>query len=259
MPELDNIKLYQNKGEVANNPTPKGIAGSRQETIALVATRPGTVELPEIRIPWWDKDKHQVQYAVLPAAHLVIHGTPAAESAPPRPAEPAPPPMSVAPAAEAVPPAPTSRPTIWMALTLLLTLAWLSTALLWWRTRGRLAVADQARRPAKAATSMREAEAFNVLRHACQANDPAQARAALLAWAVACWPRARLRILNDIVRLHPNPKLGAICQALDQTLYGHGGLEGGWQGQELLALVKEMRENSGETRTKDEALPPLYR
>ena len=73
------IKLYQNKAEVANHSTPHGITGSRQETIALVPTKPGTVALPEIRIPWWDKDKQQVQYAVLPATRLVVHGAPGAE------------------------------------------------------------------------------------------------------------------------------------------------------------------------------------
>jgi len=258
LPEMDTIKLYQNKAEVANHPTGQGITGSRQESMALVPTKPGNVELPEIRIPWWDKDKQQVQYAVLPATRLTVHGAPAAEPAAARPAEPAPP-LQAPPTAPAVapPPAPTARPTGWMALTLLLALAWLTTTCLWWRAR-RLAAAGQPLRPANPAVAMKEEEALQLLRRACQANDPLSARSAIIGWAAARWPLERRHTLIDIERLYPDPRLAALCQELDQTLYGHGEQAGTWQGQGILALVNKIRKNSRETRTKDNPLPPLY-
>lgn len=259
LPAIAGVKLYQNKGEVANHATTNGITGSRQESIALVPTKPGTVELPEIRIPWWDKGRQQVQYAVLPATRLVIHGIPG-EPTTSRPIaqaptleasknEPAAIPTAVAPA----------RPTLWIILTMLLALAWLATIYLWWRTRRPVAIIDQEPHAAKPTIARKEEEAFQKLLRACQANDPLQARTAILAWAASRWPQTRLHTLTDIAILHPDPRLAALFQELDHSLYGQGEQTVAWQGEGLLALIKDIRNNSKQSRQQKDELPPLYR
>ncbi len=52
------------------------LTGERVERVTYVFTKKGTIELPEIDIPWWDIDQKKLKRAVLPALQLEIIPSP---------------------------------------------------------------------------------------------------------------------------------------------------------------------------------------
>ena len=259
--EVDGIKLYQGKAEVRNHTTSDGITGIRQESIALIPTRPGTLQLPEIRVPWWNKKNSQVEYAVLPARELVITGeveksaqaltTPTAPVAPP-------------PASPLVTPSPESTarksPVPWIAACLALAIAWLATFFILVRTRRRLTLAASGEeRKEQEALLVKEGEAFRILRNSCRNNDPLAARNAVLNWAKTVWPEEKIHSLADLQRLVPDMELGPVLQEIDTHLYSRGENKVPWHGSGLLELMKNIRKTCQTGNKKPEALEPLYK
>ncbi len=264
------IKLYQNKPELENRKTASGITGVRRDSIALIPTRAGSVALPEIRIPWWNKKKGQVETAVLPAQNLVVRGAspqaaapppaaPAPSAAAPPPAAPAAPATLSSPAAPAVGPAWLSG-RVWPVACGLLAVAWLATLFLWHRERRQRMIpspAMTARATAPCGPTTEKA-AHAALTVACRADDPRAARQALIRWAQARWPERNIRVAADLERIHPDPGLQALLGEMDSALYGREQHSDQWNGMRLLAMVDQLRAATGRKDNKETGLPPVY-
>jgi hypothetical protein len=256
LPDTEGVKLYQGKAEVQNLTTAEGITGIRKESIALIPIRAGSVALPEIRIPWWNIKKQQVEYAVVPARQLVVKADPAATGAagsftPPAPA----PSSSIGPARQ--------RPEINKTLAALggfLTLAWLLTLFLLLRTRRQLANLRAGAQPERqAAVDLKEKEAFGKFGRACRSNDPVRARTAVIAWAKAFRPEERVRSGADLARLFPDAKLGALLAEIDNLLYSPGKAAADWHGKNLFDTVEQLRKTGTKITKNATGLPELYR
>jgi hypothetical protein len=254
--DTEGVKLYQGKAEVQNLTTAEGITGIRKESIALIPIRAGSVVLPEIRMPWWNIKKQQVEYAVVPARQLVVKADPAATGAagsftPPAPA----PSSSIGPARQ--------RPEINKTLAALggfLTLAWLLTLFLLLRTRHQLANLRAGAQPERqAAVDLKEKEAFGKFGRACRSNDPVRARTAVIAWAKAFRPEERVRSGADLERLFPDSKLGALLAEIDNLLYSPGKAAADWHGKNLFDTVEQLRKTGTKITKNATGLPELYR
>ncbi|NTV14608.1 MAG: protein BatD [Desulfobulbaceae bacterium] len=269
LPNVEGVKIYQDKAQVDNLKKDGGITGVRKESIALVPTRPGSIQLPEVRIPWWDKERQQVAYAVLPARRLLIQGGQLAASPgagivnpPPltAPAAPAAPEVSgAAPDLAAAPPNPGPG---WAVILLgvggaLLLGGWLVTLYLLFQARRQLVAQAETQRQVDAATILREREAFTVLAQACRENDSARARLAVLAWGKSRFPRAAARTGADLERLFPGAGLAEQLAEIDRAIYGQG--QNSWRGTELLAMVEKIRQGKNAAAGNVSVLPPLYR
>ena len=260
--EPDGLKLYQGKAEVANLNISTGIIGTRKESIALIPTHSGEVELPEIRIPWWDIDNQKVEYAVIPARTLVIQGTgKQPETQPPAPAQDTG--TQIVPVTPAVePPAAQERPILWVVLCLVFAAAWLITLVLLLKTRRQMKVGPGGAINADKEQSMKERKAFKSFVAACEANEPGLARASVMTWARAFWPKENIQIYADIERVVFDPGLTSLLNEIDSALYSHGQSPGSWQGAPLLEQVKKVRSDKGITRKKEEqqgGLQKLYK
>ncbi len=267
LPDLPGLKVYQGKAEVQNLKNSDGVTGLRRESIALVPTRAGSLELPEIRLPWWNKESGQVEYTVLPARQLVIKGAAgslAVSTVPPTTDQ-------SRPEGEASAPAPVSAPTttstptpvpgsfmFWAMACALLALGWLGTGYLLLKSRRQLRELTFERDKVAESGSLREREAFKVLAGACLDNDPARARQALLAWAQSRYPDQRLRSGGDLARLCRDTRLPGLLMEIDGKLYG-GGDKSVWSGKTLLAAVEQIRKERKPGLKANSALPPLYR
>lgn len=54
--------------------------GTREQTWTIVPTRPGTMTVSGVVIPWWNSDTHRIEFANLPGRSLTIAAAPAAVS-----------------------------------------------------------------------------------------------------------------------------------------------------------------------------------
>ncbi len=72
VPEIRNIRYYPDQTESSDDLSENGVEGTSVQSMALVPAASGKITLPEIRIPWWNVTKGQLEYAVLPAHTVTV-------------------------------------------------------------------------------------------------------------------------------------------------------------------------------------------
>ncbi|MBK6660874.1 MAG: hypothetical protein IPG43_23295 [Proteobacteria bacterium] len=165
-------------------------------------------------------------------------------------------PDAAAPVMNTAPPASGDAET-WRRVALLMALAWLTTLLLWWRSRGR---ANAAQAPAShhaAAPAPQGTGGNRELKTACAADDARGARDALLAWARtqagAAPAPTSLRALAD----HTGGELATTIRALEKYLYGVDKTP--WRGQALWQAFHDHPHGAKATPATEPALPRLFK
>lgn len=262
LPQSDGLKLYQGKAEVDNETTSGGMRGVRKESIALIPTRPGAYELPEIRLPWWNNKLQKVEYAVLPARQLTVEGSlpsgqGTAEEKQQNVAAPDNPPVAVQ---EQNIPMQRPQPTFWIGLCIFLAIAWLATIYLLVQTRRRLTVPGRETGPGPGTDpARREQEAYDALMLACRKNSPTEARKAAVSWLQALRPETRIQTLSDIAGSFPDTGFLKRLEDIDRTLYDFDQGSGSWQGDNLQQEAARLRAAFKKEDIKKEGLEKLYK
>lgn len=85
LPQPTGLKQYPDQSEYHDDVSDNGISGQFQQAVAMVPTVAGKVILPAVRIPWWNTQSNQLQYATLPARTLTVLPNPAHTSTNPPP------------------------------------------------------------------------------------------------------------------------------------------------------------------------------
>lgn len=276
IPALDmsapaNARLYP-EPPVSETRTENGrLVGISTQKLTYIPTAEGSLELPELQLPWWNTTQDRATTATLPAWRLLV----AAGSVPQAGVNPQPlqaPPSAPLPAATAQ--ADDSAAGSWRER---LPGGWHSMAvgvasLL--ALAGLLGVAGVRRRtlrqqpPAPAAPAATEVvsrrastptarAARQALKQACQGDDGAAAAQALLQLARSVWPDDPPRSLGALASRVPHGS--EAVRELDRWLYAPGGAA--WQGQTLWAAVETglaERPEPGSAAGDDRLPPPLY-
>jgi hypothetical protein len=199
----------------------------RQQSFAIIPSRPGTLVIPEITVHWWNVITNQPEVARLPEQRLTVLpavGQPAVTASVATAS-------SAASAGEAtVSPAATAWPWRWIALASLG--LWLLSLLAWWLRRRRSnTTAPVVQRGAAPAAPRQLRAAFLV---AAQGDDAARQAGALMAWAKA--ERPSLQNLGDLAA-----ELGSLPQ------------------REAIASLQRRRYAPGEVSTPGRALAETFR
>lgn len=254
MADGQGYKTYPDQARLNDRRGSQGINGTRQEKIAIIPTRAGTLTLPEIEIPWWNVNNQQMELARLPARNVRVQ--PGAQAAtPPSPAAtPQATPQSQAAGAAQTEPvvSPAPHEQRYLILSLILGAGWLLTALGWFFSRRKT-------KPKQAAGQGQMAQArtsLNKVKKACLGKDPQHCKAALLHWAAAHWPDEPPTSLGEIGRRLDAPTEQEI-ERLNRTLYGTTAEP--WQGQALWQALSAALRQTPQNKDKDELLVPLYR
>lgn len=259
-PQLSNAKIYNDQPSLDDQQSANGIHGKRTDNMAVLPSRAGELQLPELRVTWWDVDSDTEKVATLPPSTLHITGgaQPGATAAAPTPAAAVAPTPAATTTTEAAQPAAGSPYERWWQLaTLLLALAWLTTLYFNWRLRQR--VSPVAQPVASPATSASETTAFDRLKETCRVNDPAAARAALNAWARIFYRAPHLQTLEQLIAISGSATLLREVQQLDNRLFGTHPESSHWNGENLLSVVRELRRaKPGQGEQPASQLPPLY-
>jgi BatD DUF11 like domain len=275
------VRSYPDQPRLTDTAHGDTVTGTREQTIALIADRPGRYTLPSLRVDWWDTRTDRPRETALPARTLVIVPAPGARparrssvttaaqplSAAAAPAQKAASASAVSGGHESPPPASSASPgrgllayhRIWIALIAVLALAWLGTLAAWLRLRRRIArqerVAARATGSAQGAALPSAAASRTALRRACQLDEPAAARRHLLAWAAAAWPGEPPRGLNALARRVDDPETAALIRELDRACYAGEP----WTGAPLEEALSELpRPARAQRRGRSADLASLY-
>ncbi len=80
---IEGLKTYPDQPQQEDQPSVTGITGSRIETTAIVATKPGIYQLPAVTITWWDTKTGRQRATQLPAFRFNVSGAPIANTTAP--------------------------------------------------------------------------------------------------------------------------------------------------------------------------------
>jgi len=265
----DGLQIYPDQPHAEDLPGAAGPAAIKSLKVALVPTRTGRLNLPEVRIPWWDTIADEERVAVVPARIVDVAPAPGdatrGPDAPPQAGRESPATHGgVSSIDEVQPGAAPTMPTygmgraFWPGLAGLLGVGWLAT-LIWvkWGTRRRGSMAP-AGAPPDTADSTSTRQLLRRVEQACRAGDARDARAALLAWGRARWPGQTPFGLRDLAGRLGDASAGEALAGIDQAIYAGSGEA--WDGtrawQRLEPRLSAADARAGETGAP--VLPELY-
>lgn len=70
--ELEGVNVYPDPADIQRTFVEGAIVGTRVESTTIVPTASGTVQIPQILVPWWNINSNQLEAAIVPATRLVI-------------------------------------------------------------------------------------------------------------------------------------------------------------------------------------------
>ena len=254
LPNLDldgvkGLKYYPDQAQTTENKDERGITGIRKQSIAIVATKGGSITLPEIRIPWWNIERQQLEYAVLPAQRLSANGASQNQSEQATASQ-------EESANETTSAAPQGHQTeikeginVWMIVSAILLLLWLATLTLWLKAPKKHILEETKNQNN---TMSANAKRRN-LKKACRNNDPEATRAAVIDWASNLWGQS-FSSLSQVIQACEDKTLSSALSELDYTLYSATG-NSAWQGEYLWQLLNAYKPGLDQ---KNDPLTPLY-
>ena len=235
LPELGSLRVYPDQPSIETRAGRDAVHGARIQRIAMVPGAAGTLELPELRVKWWDVEADAPRTALIPARTLNVAAAPATAE-------------STRPSLDAVSgmaPELGAERRFWQGLSAALAIAWLGTLGGLLHTRGRLRRGGSASspEPGSSAPPRSLAAARRRVLDACRDTSPRAARDALLDWAAAAWPESpprdlvalAARVRGEAFADTPLPGFAQAILALDRALWSADG--GAWTGGPLAARI----------------------
>ena len=233
---IDGVKYYPDQPTIEDQELTDGLVGIRQDSAAVVAIRPGTFLIPEIRIPWWNTQTEQLEYAVLPEREINVAAAEITD-------------LTAEPVLSAIPiditATPLTNPTrhwlggpIWPIVSAISTLGWVLTLLYLWRVR-RSTAPNKPHAPDTSA----EKQVFKQLLAVCADNNAARTRGAIIDWAAACTPTASPVSLDEVAKLLGDEEFTREIDRLDTCLYSSD--QAHWDGTSLADCLRRLRRASG--------------
>lgn len=255
LPEI--LKQYPDQPELNETNNEDGFVGVRREKMAIIPTEAGDFVLPAIQIPWWNTETDKLEIAELP--ERTIHAD--ASASMPVPTEL----VNNAQAQNDVEPTnadekescinnvaePSADQTPWKWISLFIFILWLFTLFLFWNSKRQPVVSEH-----KPQGESSRRQYLKQLKQACNANDPAATKQALLHWAKVNWPDESINNINSI-KIFCDDQLQLKIDELNACLYGS--TESQWNGT---AFFNSFESQTFDTKKATEVkgkLEPLYK
>lgn len=249
--ESPGLSIYPDQPSSRDRSSSKGLAAERSRRFAIVPSQAGELQIPALKIRWWDVAAGQERLAQLPARAIQVLPAAGTAPAPPRPAT-SPPESGTGISSEQNALA-MNQAWPWMLLSLMLAMGWAWTA---WHSRQK---ADAQPKPSSpmADTTAGSAALQTALRRALQEGDLPQIGRTLRAQS----PRPDVDGLDRLATLLQDADQTSAVQGLQLALYGRSeeGLDE-LRTRLRQAFARGPRWRSAEDpQMSDQTLPPLYR
>lgn len=249
------VKTYPDQADTATVDRDGTLVAQRVESIAIVPAQPGIMVIPEVKVPWFNINTRQTEFATLPARSIEVMPVAADQSAviTGSPAVTSPIGSDVVPTSQpdvAQPfPLQTITPSWWSLSSWVLLVVWLVTLVLWWR---------QSRNNAQEQDEHQEAstdQLWKSLHTALKTNDPAQIYAPLTQWLASFVGDSTLALPSS-QRKVASPALDAALRDMFTMQYATD--KQAWSHQALLKILEALRKTPHNLRVKGVSLKPLY-
>lgn len=256
IPDVAGMKLYPDQPVSETAVGGDTLIAGKEFKIAMIPSRAGEIELPEVSIPWWNLNKKRMETATLPARRITVAGAPPppVDTAAPAPtvSEPTPEPGIVAATGAAA----AGSPWPWL-LAAAAMLLWLATLLLWWRDRRRRPTTRGGDGNTRHSLSVKAQVA--AVNSACDSNNAEAAARALIALADRI--QGPVRNLGAVKVLLASEVQREAVLELEQHLYGRDTDD--WSGAGLrlkvVPALQALADGKGAATTDTlDSVPALY-
>ncbi|MGB5293255.1 MAG: BatD family protein [Lysobacterales bacterium] len=231
-PDLPETRIYPDQPQGISRDDGEWVLGHKEFRYAIVPEQAGELELPEIRLDWWDTVTHQQRTAVLPAHRLNVLPSETGPSAalPPSDVGVQPDVSRVTPVDGALMP---STALVWKTSTAAFAVLWLLTLVLYFRRGGAKAnLADP-----NGLVTPAEKELLKHFQQACQKGDASTARKDLACWVRNYAPQELRGSMRDFGAACGDTALHAAIAELDISGFSDDG-SGSWKGDSLWLAFK---------------------
>ncbi|MFD1217800.1 BatD family protein [Microbulbifer celer] len=239
---VDGLKTYPDQPQQEDQPGVNGITGSRVETTAIVATRPGNYQLPPITITWWDTKTGRQRATQLPAFRFNVTGLPVVDSAAPGNTQPTQP----SPSATEV------EPGFWQKVAI----AAIASHLLWIVYFFYANKRNRAGAPQKSGRTTNKVVAPEKLTELVKSGSPQEIQSALRQWIGDRWPEVRTLNLEAAAQQLNISELSQLVEMLNSAIYKAPPKP--LNRQQLQILTDRLTRIEDEAAPKTEALPGLF-
>lgn len=270
LPELsgtdtnNDVKHYADQPVLKNKIKDNGFVGSREEKVAYIASTPGSLTLPAIKVVWWNIDKQQLETVTVP--EKVIQVAPLPNSAGTGPAQGKQPDNGQAVTPSGKPQAPLHarggetvaglRARVWFWISMVLMAVWLATIGLWfYRSRG----SNRAVRAPGGGSLSASPNPVSVkdIKAACQTNNAQQVKDTLIQWAQYEWPDVPPTSIGHLAQ-RVNGQFAEALHQLNSVLYKSDSAQ--WNCNGLWQAAKAYIDQRDKKAAREEPLvPPLYK
>ena len=247
---IDNAKTYEDPPTVTEAATTNGIVATQTYTIGIVPTAAGSLELPAIRLYWWNTETDALAYSELPAASFTVKASTSTPTSTPS-LTPVVPPAAVAAASNASPQPQSRWALISHVLVVVFALLWLITLGLWWRSRQ---THRQSGKPETPSIATPNTAPLTQLTHACRQGQASAARQALFLWGIEQDPS--INSLHELGLHLQSPALITEINNLERSIYAEGNHEE-WDGSALLNIVKTLRQRPKTPKQQTSLMPTM--
>lgn len=208
------LKVYTDQPDLNDEKLADGAVAQRTESAAVVVSEAGTIELPPIRVPWWDVKTDSLQYAELPGRTLTIAATADSQSGDNGSVNGVSDTTSNALSESDMAALSAAHTQIWRwrLISLMLSLALLALIV------RQFFIRPTHESPTSDGPTNHRA-AFSKLQQACKDNVPDQIRLALMNWANHEWPDNTIATFDELSQRIDNTELTRALRNLDAVQY----------------------------------------
>ncbi len=248
------IKVYPDQAELNSTLAQERLVSQLRQNFALVASHPGTFELPEIKISWWNTVTNRYQQASLPAQTITVQPSDSMQEDGPTTNQQAPSNMSnqqdLAEINATTNPAQNTSETpvviieqsklqwVFLALWLITLLAWL-LHIIWLKKVGTISSSPENTILKANKTNNHSAQQYYLaLLAACKNNDAQSAINLILPWLNSTYEN-NIATLDQATTQVASPLFSHAVDQLQQYLYGKNS-GNAWQGNELFTAVTQL-------------------
>ncbi|WP_166261012.1 BatD family protein [Marinobacter salicampi] len=245
------LRSYPENPDTSTEVDNQTVIGTLTQTMAIVGVEPGTVTLPEVRLPWWDTTADKERVAVIPARTVTVSAQGGTSDQPALSPEQVEPVERPEPAA-----APDAQPEayrgFWPWLAGALAVGWALTVVFMRKRAGR------ASEPAQDNGANAGEQAL--FARLCSAASHGEIAALDLfpKWLNAAQPGQNFSTVSEAVRWSGRPELKAQIDRLQAYHFSRSAQKASrWDGSGLVKELQALREQ-GNAKTGQSRLPPLY-
>lgn len=260
MAESAQVKHYPDQPVVNEQVTDKGLLSTYTQKFVTIPSKSGSYSIPAIEIPWWDTTNDKMRVARLAATEFVVTGdtrlTPVMNTVPVTLAEPVDEVPEGEGRAESLMAFVGDSNMVLSAAVILLAILWLMTLLIFLRRKRTLPAVKP--RTGAAGQNISRKAALQQLHTACDSQQAAAVRDALIQWAKVVWPQHPPSNLDSIAMRLPVIAARQINR-LSVSLYGQHRSD--WDAKAIWQVIQNLppETDSHKKAGDDDKLEPLYR